>query len=190
MKLSRNCGMLSLACFGFLLWGSALSENAARSVYDFEVLDIDEQPQSLRQYEGKVLLMVNTASKCGFTKQYEPLQKLYERYRSQGFEILAFPANNFLRQEPGDNASIKKFCELSYQTTFPLFAKISVSGKDMHPLYHYLTRESALPGRITWNFNKFLINRKGDVVARFGSRVDPLGDELVEAVKQALEESF
>ncbi len=157
-----------------------------RSIYDLTVKTIDGQEKSLADYKGKALLIVNTASHCGFTSQYKGLEALYQEYRSQGFEVLGFPANNFMGQEPGSNEEIKKFCELKYKTTFPMFAKISVAGGDQAPLYAYLTKESPFPGSISWNFNKFLIDPTGRVAARFDSRVTPQAPELVEELKKVL----
>jgi glutathione peroxidase len=133
-----------------------------------------------------VLLIVNTASRCGFTPQYAGLEELYERYKDRGFVILAFPANDFMGQEPGDDSTIKKFCDLHYKIKFPLFSKISVKGPRMAPLYQYLTTASGFNGSITWNFNKFLVDRKGRVIARFGSRTAPLDPRLKESVLKAL----
>ena len=159
----------------------------SKSFYSFEVNDINGNPVSLSDYKGKVLLVVNTASKCGFTKQYASLEKLYTNLKEQGFEILAFPANNFLNQEPGTNDEIKEFCSLNYNVTFPIFAKINVKGKKIHPLYEFLTTYPEFEGKISWNFNKFLIDQNGTVVARFGSRVDPLDDKVVDKIKQTLQ---
>ena len=156
------------------------------SFYSFTVKTIDGQDQKLEDYRGKALLVVNTASKCGFTKQYKGLEELYEKYKSRGFEILAFPANNFMGQEPGSNEEIKKFCELKFKTTFPLFSKISVKGKDMHPLYQYLTSRSGMEGDISWNFNKFIISPDGQVVARFDSKAEPLSDKLTSKLEPVL----
>lgn len=161
----------------------------AQSVHDFTATSLDGKTIALADYQGKVLLIVNVASKCGFTGQYEGLQKLYEKYQNQGLVILGFPANDFLGQEPGTNDEIQQFCTLNYGVTFPMFAKISVKGKDMHPLYAYLTSEETNPGfggAISWNFNKFLIGRDGKVLARFGTRTKPEDKKLVEAVEQAL----
>jgi glutathione peroxidase len=158
-------------------------------IYAFELDDIDGSAVPLSQYEGKVLLLVNVASRCGFTKQYAGLQALYEDYEGQGFVILGFPANNFGNQEPGTNAEIKAFCRANYGVTFPMFSKISVKGGDKHPLYVYLTEEvedESLRGEIGWNFNKFLVGRDGRVVARFESSVAPESDQLRSAVAQAL----
>ncbi len=159
------------------------------SIYDFTMKDIDGNERPLSQFAGKVLLIVNVASKCGFTPQYAGLEKLYKRYHDRGFEILGFPANDFLRQEPGTDAEIKSFCSTTYGVTFPMFAKISVKGKDIHPLYAYLTGKDTNPefaGKITWNFNKFLVGRKGNIVARFDSKDDPMGDKIPRLVEPAL----
>ena len=157
---------------------AAAAKPAARTVYDFSAATIDGEKQSLDVYQGKALLIVNTASKCGFTPQYEGLEALYKKYRDRGFEVLAFPENDFMHQEPGSDAEIKEFCTTKYHTSFPLFSKISVKGAKMHPLYAYLTRETRFKGKITWNFNKFLVDPNGKVVARFGSNVEPLSKEL------------
>jgi glutathione peroxidase len=160
--------------------------SAAGSVYDFKVKTIDGADKSLADYKGRALLIVNTASHCGFTPQYAGLEKLYERYKARGFMILAFPANDFMDQEPGDDTTIKQFCELNFKTSFPLFSKISVKGPQMSALYQYLTTASGFPGKITWNFNKFLVDRKGRVVARFDSKTDPMDPQLEEDVLRAL----
>ncbi len=156
------------------------------SVYDFTLDDIDGKPVSLGQFRGKVLLLVNTASFCGNTPQYADLQKMYEKYRDQGLEILAFPANNFGRQEPGTNEEIKSFCYTKYSLTFPLFGKISVKGPNKHPLYRYLTEQSPFPGEVEWNFQKYLVDRSGQVVARYHHRMKPLSDEIVRGIETAL----
>ena len=164
-------------------------ENAVASLYDFTVKNIDGQDVKLDAYRGKVLLLVNVASQCGYTPQYEGLQKTYTKYQAQGFEILGFPANNVGAQEPGTNAEIKDFCTLKYHTTFPMFAKISVKGDDQHPLYAFLTAKETDPqfaGPITWNFNKFLIGRDGKIIARFESKDEPDGAKLTGAVEAAL----
>lgn len=156
------------------------------SIYDFTMDDIDGKPVNLSQYRGKVLLVVNTASFCGNTPQYSDLEKIYETYQEKGFEILAFPANNFGQQEPGTNQEIKTFCFTKYSLTFPLFSKISVKGEDKHPLYRYLTEQSPFPGEVEWNFQKYLIDRSGNVVARYHHRTKPLSDEIVRGVETAL----
>jgi glutathione peroxidase len=158
----------------------------ARGVYDFSVATSDSGKRSLSDYRGKVLLIVNTASRCGFTPQYKSLEALYEKYREAGFEILAFPANNFLNQEPGSDAEIQSFCSLKYHTTFPVFAKSDVKGGKISPLYAWLTKESAFPGDIPWNFTKFLVARNGTVVARFEPKVDPLDPKVTARVEAEL----
>ncbi len=152
------------------------------SIYDFTVTDNKGEAVSLRQYEGKALLIVNTATHCGFTPQYEGLQRLYETYCEQGFEILDFPCNQFAFQAPGSAEKIDSFCTLRYHTTFPRFAKIKVNGGGADPLYEYL--KSKFPGRIQWNFTKFLIDRSGEPVARFAPSDKP--EDLEQAVAQAL----
>ena len=167
----------------------AQSDSQTPGLYDFTVKDIDGNPVKLEQYRGKVLLIVNVASKCGFTPQYEGLERLYRRYKEQGLVVLGFPANNFRNQEPGTNQEIKRFCTTTYGVTFPLFAKISVKGPDMHPLYRFLTdpkTNSQFAGEITWNFNKFLVDRQGKVVARFDSRDEPESPKVVQAIEKAL----
>jgi glutathione peroxidase len=156
------------------------------SLYDFTMDDIDGKPINLSQYRGKALLLVNTASLCGNTPQYSDLQKLYEQYNDQGLEILAFPANNFGQQEPGTNEEIKSFCFTKYSLTFPLFSKISVKGSDKHPLYQYLTEQSPFPGEVEWNFQKYLVDRSGNIVGRFHHRTKPLAPEIVKEVERVL----
>jgi len=150
------------------------------TVYDFTVTSIMGLPKSLADYKGKVLLIVNTASKCGFTPQFEGLQALYEKYHDRGFEILGFPCNQFMNQDPGTNEEIQNFCQVNYGVTFPMFAKIDVNGAHAHPLYAYLKK--AAPGvlglkAIKWNFTKFLIDAQGKVVKRFESNVEPASIE-------------
>lgn len=153
------------------------------TVYDFTVTTIKGEEQSLRDFEGQILLIVNTASKCGFTPQYEGLQKLYEQFADVGFSILAFPCNQFGNQEPGTHEEIEEFCSLNYGVTFPVFEKIDVNGANAHPLYAYLKRSA--PGllgseAIKWNFTKFLVNRQGEVVKRYASATAPsaIADEI------------
>lgn len=175
--------------FGFILNPSPAEPVGERSVYEFTMRDIDGKSIKLDAYKGKVIMIVNTASKCGYTPQYEGLQALYDKNKDKGFEILGFPANNFMGQEPGTEAEIKEFCTLKYKVTFPMFAKISVKGEDQHPLYNYLTNKATNPefaGDVSWNFNKFLIDRHGKVVARFGSRDKPEGEEILAAIEKYL----
>jgi glutathione peroxidase len=162
----------------------------ANSVYDFTLKDIDGKEASLAQYRGKVLLLVNVASRCGYTPQYEGLEKIYLQYKDRGFVILGFPANNFMGQEPGTNEEIKSFCSLKYNVTFPMFSKISVKGDDMHPLYKYLTDKQTDPqfgGDVKWNFNKFLVGRDGKIIGRFEPAVKPESPEVAQAIEKALE---
>jgi glutathione peroxidase len=162
-----------------------------KSVLDFKMKDIDGNDIKLKKYKGNVLLVVNTASKCGYTPQYEGLQATYTKYKEQGFYVLGFPANNFGGQEPGTDPEIKEFCSLKYKVTFPMFSKISVKGDDQHPLYSFLTSKETDPnfaGDITWNFNKFLIDRKGNIVARFSSKDKPEGEAVTAAIEKYLAE--
>lgn len=162
----------------------------ANSIYDFTMKDIDGKDASLAQYRGKVVLLVNVASRCGFTPQYEGLEKVYLQYKDRGLVILGFPANNFMGQEPGTNEEIKTFCSLKYNVTFPMFAKISVKGDDMHPLYKYLTDKQSDPqfgGDVKWNFNKFLVGRDGKIIGRFEPPVKPDSPEVTQAIEKALQ---
>jgi glutathione peroxidase len=159
----------------------------AESIYDIKLKDIDGKETTLGAYKGKVLLIVNVASKCGYTKQYAGLEALYEKYRNQGFVVLGFPCNQFGGQEPGTNEQIKEFCSSKFNVTFPLFDKIEVNGSGRHPLYVQLAGPgSPFPGDITWNFNKFLIGRDGTILKRFDSRVTPESKEMIQAVESAL----
>jgi glutathione peroxidase len=167
--------------------GTAMSQ----SLYDFTMDDIEGKPLPLKTFAGKAVLVVNVASKCGFTPQYKGLEELYNMYKDGGLVVLGFPANNFMFQEPGTNDEIRQFCSLKYNVTFPMFAKISVKGKNQAPLYKWLTSQPSEPegpGAVSWNFNKFLLNRKGQVVCRFGSKTEPLSKELVDGVKKLLAE--
>ncbi len=192
--------VFALTLFGQSCVGSPSSQKQAKgevmqqmkSVHEFAVTRMDGQNIALAEYAGKVLLLVNVASKCGFTGQYADLQKLFETYGEKGFVVLGFPANDFLGQEPGTNEEIQQFCSLNYGVTFPVFAKLSVKGKDQHPLYEFLTNKTTNPGfhgNISWNFNKFLVDRQGRVIGRFGSRDNPMGKPIVQAVEQALHDN-
>jgi glutathione peroxidase len=168
---------------------SPKEEKQMKSIYDFKVADIDGNDVNLADYKDKVLLIVNVASKCGFTPQYKGLENIYRQYKDRGFEVLAFPSNDFMGQEPGTNEQIKSFCQLNYNVSFPLFSKISVKGKDIHPLYKFLTEKGTDPkfaGGITWNFNKFLIDRKGNIIDRFDSKTEPQNPEVIKAIEEAL----
>ena len=146
------------------------------SIYDFTMKSIDGKPTPLAEFKGRLLLVVNVASRCGYTPQYKGLEALYEKYRGQGLVIAGFPANNFMEQEPGTDQEIKSFCSTTYQVTFPMFSKISVTGSDQAPLYRFLTDKTANPatgGEIQWNFTKFLIDRNGKIIERFEPSVTP-----------------
>ena len=159
------------------------------SVLDFSVKANDGKSVDLNQYKGKVLLIVNTASKCGFTPQYEGLEKVYTTYKDKGFDILAFPANDFGHQEPGTNEEIREFCTSKYNVTFDLFEKIVVKGDGQAPLYQYLTSKTTDPefaGPIKWNFTKFLVSKEGKIVARYDSKVKPESKEVTEAIEREL----
>ncbi|MBS4539425.1 glutathione peroxidase [Clostridium sp. D2Q-11] len=180
------------------------------NIYDFTANDINGNPVSLQDYKGKVIIIVNTASKCDFTPQYEDLQKLYDKYHSQGLEILGFPCNQFMEQEPGNSADIKSFCDLQYGVTFPIFEKIKVNGKFAHPLFKYLKESTTFDGldmknssnkildailkekfpefttgnSIRWNFTKFLVDKNGNIVKRFESAISPM--ELEPYIKKEI----
>ncbi len=157
-------------------------------LYSFTMKTIDGKDKPLSEYKGKVLLIVNVASKCGNTPQYKGLESIYKKYKDRGFIILGFPANNFLWQEPGTNEEIKKFCTLNYGVTFDMFSKISVKGSDQDPLYQYLTEESPVPGAVTWNFQKYLVDRKGNVVEKFTPKTKPEEKEVIDKIEQLLSE--
>lgn len=180
------------------------------NIYDFKVKSIYEEEMTLEEYKGKVLVIVNTASKCGFTPQYKDLESLYKTYKDKGFEILGFPCNQFAEQEPGNNKEVKKFCEVNYGVTFPLFEKINVRGKEQHPLFKYLVEQCSFKGfdmnnmsskilykflqdeypeylignSIKWNFTKFLVDREGNVVERFESTTEPM--DMIEYIEKLL----
>jgi len=158
-------------------------------IFNIEITTINGEKLKMAEYKGKTILIVNTASKCGYTKQYDGLQKLYEKYKDQGFIILGFPANNFLWQEPGSNKEIQTFCKLNYGVSFPMFEKIAVKGKEICPLYEYLTNKTTNPdfgGKITWNFNKFLIAKDGTIANRFASGDKPESDKIITAIEAEL----
>jgi glutathione peroxidase len=183
---------LALACFAVTA-GRAEEPAKPSPALNFEVKDIEGKSVDLaKTYQGKVLLVVNVASKCGYTKQYTGMESVYEKYKAKGFEILAFPANEFGKQEPGTNDEIKSFCESKFNVTFPLFSKIVVKGEGIHPFYEYLTSKKTDPkfaGDIKWNFNKFLINRKGEIIARFESADAPESEKVTKAIEASLEAS-
>lgn len=158
----------------------------AKSVHEFTLTANDGTAYPLAQHAGKILLLVNTASKCGYTKQYAPLERVFEKYRDQGLVVIGIPSNDFLGQEPGTDAEIAGFCATKFGVKFPLMAKVAVSGSEQIPLYRYLTQHSAKPGKITWNFNKFLIGADGTVIDRFGTKEDPEAPEVTAAIEKAL----
>ncbi len=162
---------------------------APSSVLDFTMNSIDGDAVPLQKYAGKVALIVNVASKCGLTKQYTQLTEIHEKYKDKGFVILGFPANNFMKQEPGSDAEIKLFCQQEYQVEFDMFSKISVKGDDIHPLYQFLTSEDTnkeFAGDINWNFEKFLMNGDGEIVARFAPKTKPDAPEVIAAIEAEL----
>ena len=162
---------------------------AASSVHEFTMKSIDGKPVNLSSYKGKVLLLVNVASKCGYTPQYTALQALHEKYKDRGLLVVGIPANNFGGQEPGSDEEIKTFCSRNYNVSFPMMSKVSVKGDDETPLYQYLTDPSANPataGDVKWNFTKFLVGKDGKVIGRFESKVKPDAPELTTAIDRAL----
>jgi glutathione peroxidase len=166
--------LTALAAFAFA---------AASTVYDFTLNGINGKPAPLAAYKGKVLLLVNVASKCGYTPQYTGLESLYRKYKDKGLVVVGFPANNFGGQEPGTDEEIKEFCTRKYDVSFPMYSKISVKGDDAAPLYKFLQEKA---GNVNWNFNKFLIDKNGNVVKRFDSKVAPESPELIAAIENTL----
>ena len=182
--------MWNPAVFLFAAVLAAAPVNAA-SVYDFTLNSIDGKSTPLDSFKGKVVMLVNVASRCGYTPQYAGLESLYEKYKDQGFVIVGFPANNFMSQEPGTNAEIKTFCKSKYDVRFPMMAKVSVAGADKDPLYQYLTSEKQDPaygGEIKWNFTKFLIGRQGQILNRFEPATTPADASVTAAVESALKQ--
>lgn len=163
----------------------------AQSPLDFKVADIDGKETDLSRYKGKVVLLVNVASKCGLTPQYEGLQKLYDAHKDKGLVVVGFPANDFKGQEPGTNEQIKEFCTGKYNVTFPMMSKVAVLGPDKAPLYKFLTEEPTagqFAGDVKWNFTKFLVGRDGKVVARFEPKTKPTDPQVTEAIEKALQQ--
>lgn len=161
--------------------------NAENSLYDIPLVDIDGNETTLEQYRGKTLLIVNVASKCGYTKQYKGLEALNFEYAEKGLVVLGFPCNQFGSQEPGSEADIKEFCSLTYGVSFPMFSKVEVNGPNRHPLYEFLAGEkSPHAGRIGWNFSKFIVNGEGEIVDRFSSAVAPKSAKLLAAIDKSL----
>lgn len=161
-------------------------DTEAENIYSFKMKDIDGKETGLDKYKGKVLLVVNVASKCGLTPQYEGLEKIYEKYKDKGLVVMGFPANEFGAQEPGTNTEIKQFCTGKYNVTFPMFSKIVVKGDEAHPLYKWLLAQTPQHQDIEWNFAKFLVGRDGKVLQRFHPKVTPEDKDLVAALEKAL----
>src|SRR5271165_5727598 len=184
---STFSGVENYLVYGVLLI-MATSLFAASGVYSYTLSSIDGKPAPLAEYKGKVVLIVNVASQCGYTPQYSALEAIYEKYKDEGFVILGFPANNFGAQEPGTNEEIKTFCTRKYSVTFPMYSKISVKGADQAPLYAYLTKDAgpSVAGEIKWNFTKFLVDRNGNVVQRFEPAVTPDSPEVISAIEKQL----
>ncbi|MGM0547320.1 MAG: glutathione peroxidase [Bacteroidota bacterium] len=178
--------LVAIIIFLFMSFGTA--DTTTDSVYEFKTTNINGKETSLSKYSGKVLLIVNTASECGFTPQYEGLQKLHKEYKDEDLVILGFPANNFGGQEPGTDEEIKQFCKVNYDVGFPMFSKVSVKGDDQHPLFQYLTtaENPDFTGEIKWNFEKFLIDTNGKLVHRFRSDVKPQSTEIIKAIEKEL----
>jgi glutathione peroxidase len=189
----RGCGILwkirleirrmAMLRFSAFTLGLSMTLFGASSVHEFTLQSIDGKPTPLSRYQGKVVLFVNVASKCGYTPQYKGLESLYQKFKDRGLVVVGVPANNFGAQEPGTNEEIKEFCSRSYNTTFPMMAKVSVKGEDKAPLYSYLTETG---GDVKWNFTKFLVGKDGKVIERFESKVTPESPELNAAVEKAL----
>jgi glutathione peroxidase len=178
--------MKTFALFASILAMTTIAATA-QSLYDIKLKDIDGKDTTLAAYKGKAVLIVNVASKCGYTKQYGGLEATYQKYKDQGFAILGFPCNQFGGQEPGSNEEIKQFCSSKYSVTFPLFDKLEVNGANRHPLYVALAgKDSPFPGDIKWNFNKFLVGKDGKILKRFDSSVKPDSEELTKAIEAAL----
>jgi glutathione peroxidase len=189
-KLIGGCaGLLVLLGCTIVAQADDKGSKSVPPVLNFKMDSLDGQPVDLSKYNGKVILMVNVASKCGFTPQYKGLEALHEKYAKDGLVILGFPANNFLNQEPGTNEQISEFCHKNYGVQFDMFSKISVKGPDQHPLYKYLTSKETNPqhgGPVKWNFEKFLIGKNGEIVGHFNSRVKPESPEVVQAIEAEL----
>jgi glutathione peroxidase len=185
MNAARRLKLATVILLGLFTMATQAS---AAGIYDFTLPSIEGKPMPLSDFKGKVILVVNVASRCGYTPQYSALESVYEKYKDQGFVILGFPANNFGAQEPGSNAEIKTFCSRNYNVSFPLYSKVSVKGDDETPVYQYLTKKTQpeLTGDIKWNFTKFLVDRQGNVVHRFEPAVTPDSPEIVSAIERLL----
>jgi glutathione peroxidase len=179
--------LLAAAIFAGALMNITLAgDTRPSSILDFTMKNIDGTDVPLSSYKGKVILVVNVASKCGNTPQYKDLEAMYEKYKNQGLVILGFPANNFGAQEPGTDSEIKDFCSTTYGVTFPMFSKISVKGDDQHPLYALLTGDKTYGGEVKWNFQKYLVDRSGRLIGKFIPKANPSSEEITKAVETAL----
>ncbi|MFM1848371.1 MAG: hypothetical protein RL417_1845 [Pseudomonadota bacterium] len=187
--LAESFVALSVFLLGSLaMLGSVAAETTTKSLYDFTVKGLGGESIELNRYRGQVALVVNTASKCGFTSQYKGLEEVYQKYKDRGLVVLGFPSNDFGGQEPGTNAEIKNFCELKYRTTFPVFEKNQVSGTEKQPVYKFLTEESnpEYQGDPGWNFVKILVDKNGTVIDRFSSMTSPTSGTITRAIESAL----
>jgi glutathione peroxidase len=179
--------MKSILSFTVLTLALTMLAQAESNLADIPLKDINGKDTSLKAYKGQVLLIVNVASKCGYTPQYKSLEATYRKYKGQGFAVLGFPCNQFGGQEPGSNEEIKTFCSSKYDVTFPLFDKLNVKGAEQHPLYTALSgKDSPFPGDVKWNFGKFLVGRDGKIIKRWDSKVTPDGEEISKAIEAAL----
>lgn len=185
-EMQRSCQPMKLLT-SLLALAAFASTAIAGSIYDIPLKDIEGKDTTLKPYEGKVMLIVNVASKCGNTKQYKQLQALHEEYEKDGLAVLGFPCNDFGGQEPGTNAEIKEFCSTKYNVSFPIFDKLTVKGPGKHPLYEELSGPKApFPGDVKWNFGKFLVSRDGKILARFEPKTQPDDAAVISAIKEAL----
>jgi glutathione peroxidase len=180
--------IIALTLFTSAVFAQTSKEKQMPAFYSFTMKTLDGKEKPLSDYQGKVVLVVNTASFCGFTPQYKELEAIYKKYKDKGFVITGFPANNFGQQEPGSNKEIAAFCTKNYDVTFDMFSKISVKGSDMHPLYKYLTTDTNFKGDIGWNFTKFLVDKSGNVVARYESKIKPDSKDVTAEIEKLLAE--
>lgn len=180
-----SVSLIVLFAFGTLSAQEAKKKMDSR-IYNFTMKTIDGKEKFLGDYKGKVVMVVNTASFCGNTPQYKQLEEIYKKYKDKGLAIIGFPANNFGKQEPGSDTDIRTFCEKNYGVTFDMFSKISVKGEDIHPLYKYLTSESGFNGDIDWNFAKFLVDKNGNVAARFKAKIKPDEKDVIAKIEELL----
>ena len=172
----------------FILMSTITTHASDHSIYDHALKTIDGEPTTLSEHKGKVILMVNVASRCGFTRQYKGLEELYAKYKSKGLVVCGFPCNQFGGQEPGSESEIKEFCSTKFGVSFPMYSKIEVNGPDRHPLYEAIIgKDGPLPGNVKWNFGKILVGKDGKPIDRFGSMTSPSSKKLIQAIEQALQ---